>query len=313
MRSVAYVVTLFNKAAYLPHVLAGLSAQTGEHEKSFVFVDDGSTDETVAILRSRTESWKNVTIVEQRNLGPSLALNAGLEHAQADYIKPVDGDDVLMPHATEVLIGAIERTGCPVAYATYEIQPTYTTDDSIYDLTSREGPVYAKETINREMLRLSLRSAQTNPSVWLARREAVTAAKGCDPAVFVQDYSLELRLAAHCDFVKVDAPLVWLLRDGSDRLSHQEAQTLHDINRAVINLLLQDPSVPESDRRYGLKRTSGRAWSWASRHNGTSIFSRHYLDYVLASIGCLTLTDEVANRLCQPFQKTNEIRLPDNI
>ena len=49
-----------------------------------------------------------MTILAQANAGPAAALNVGLRLARGDYIKPMDGDDVLLPWATRRLIEAIE-------------------------------------------------------------------------------------------------------------------------------------------------------------------------------------------------------------
>lgn len=310
MTRVAYVVTLYNKSAFLPHMLAGLHNQIGTFERSFIFVDDGSTDDTLNKLRALTVDWENVTILEQPNLGPSAALNRGLETVDADFVKPVDGDDILTPYATALLLEAIERSGCSVAYANHSLQGRYDVRDDPGTLLDRQTVPNAPWQVETRMLRLSLRSAQTNPTVWLARTSAVDAAGGCDPAIFIQDYSIELRLAVLGPFVRVDAPLVLLLADSPDRLSRQEAQTLHDVNFAVLRLLGEHPEIPRSLARYGLKRAAGRAWAWARRHNRKSVLSREYWWYLRACVGWIRPTAAVAEDLTKPFRETVHIRLP---
>jgi glycosyltransferase involved in cell wall biosynthesis len=119
---ISYVVTFYNKVPYLPYLLAGIAGQQGDFDKQCIFVDDGSTDGTVALLRELTADWPNVTIIEQPNQGPAIALNAGFTRVTGDFIKPIDGDDILLPWATNDLLRALQETQCGVAYANMKMQ-----------------------------------------------------------------------------------------------------------------------------------------------------------------------------------------------
>ena len=100
---VSFIVTVYNKALYLPFVIRGLARQEGEFEREFIFVDDGSTDDSVKILGELKETLPGrVEIIEQDNSGPSMATNKGFEISTGDIIKFVDGDDVLMPWTTKL-------------------------------------------------------------------------------------------------------------------------------------------------------------------------------------------------------------------
>ena len=59
----------------------------------FIFVDDGSTDETFHHLRAIARNDKRVRVIRfRRNFGQTAALSAGLDHARGDIIIPMDGD-----------------------------------------------------------------------------------------------------------------------------------------------------------------------------------------------------------------------------
>src|SRR5208282_1239161 len=96
MPRVSYVVTIYNKAAYLPYLIEGLANQEGEFEREHIFVNDGSTDDSLAVLRGLAAAWPRVKIIDLPNGGPSLAMNAGLRAASGDFIKPVDDDNMLV-------------------------------------------------------------------------------------------------------------------------------------------------------------------------------------------------------------------------
>ena len=81
--AVAFVVPVYNKARWLPRVLEQIAAQRGSFAREYIFVDDGSTDGSLSVLKRHTAGWRNVTIVEQANHGPAHATNRGIERATA--------------------------------------------------------------------------------------------------------------------------------------------------------------------------------------------------------------------------------------
>ena len=52
MTGVSYIITVYNKAPFVAYMLAGLKSQSGDFEKQFIFINDGSTDESMQIIRT---------------------------------------------------------------------------------------------------------------------------------------------------------------------------------------------------------------------------------------------------------------------
>ncbi len=307
MPSVSYVITIYNKAPALPFLLAGLGAQEGNFDREFIFIDDGSTDGSVDMLRNLTTDWCNVTIVSQANAGPSVALNAGFRRARSDYIKPMDADDLLLPGATAQLIEAIEITGCSVSYGS----PAAPYDVDGSPENALIGHYGSPERVARQddALRRSLERAQTNPSAWLARAEAVRACGGCDERVFIQDYSVELRLAARGPFARLHQPIFASPSELPGRLSDNQAQTLHDMNLALAHFLAERPALPRDLARLGFSRAAARAWAWARRRGGKGVTSREFRLLCGARLGLLAPTAANLHATCRTFTETNFIRL----
>ncbi len=89
------VVPAYNEAEVLPEfhrrVTEVMLATGADYE--IVYVDDGSTDETVMILNNLRERDKAVAIIElSRNFGKEVAISAGLDHAQGDAVITIDAD-----------------------------------------------------------------------------------------------------------------------------------------------------------------------------------------------------------------------------
>ena len=108
---VSFVVPVYDKAPYLPGVLERLAAQRGDFDREYIFVDDGSTDGSLAILKERTAGWPDTSIVEQANHGVAHATNRGLERARMPFVKFCDADDLLVDGATQALLDALSRGG----------------------------------------------------------------------------------------------------------------------------------------------------------------------------------------------------------
>jgi polyisoprenyl-phosphate glycosyltransferase len=116
---VSVVIPCFNEEAVirktherLVSVLEALSDMTFE----LVFVDDGSRDATLQILREIHSSDHRVRVVSfSRNFGHQFAVTAGLEHAAGDAVALIDAD---LQDPPEVLCDMLEhwRRGADVAY-----------------------------------------------------------------------------------------------------------------------------------------------------------------------------------------------------
>lgn len=299
---ISYLVTLYNKAAFLPDVWAALRDQQGDFAREYIFVDDGSTDETLALLRALTAGRDDVVVLSQANAGPARALNAGLQRARGAYVKLMDGDDVLLPWATQWLLDAMGEAHAVVSWP--ELQWRYTPGAAP---RWAEPPRPAPERL--DLLPLALKRAHTMPSLWLVRRAALLACGGCDTGVFIQDYSLELRLAAHGLVALLRAPLVAFPEEAPGRLSDNQAQTLHDVNVAALRFLAAH-ELPRRLHRLTLERAVGRAYLWAARRGAPGLAPGLLWRRWLAMAGLLPSAWASEARLTAPFRATHPIRVP---
>ena len=188
---VSFVVPVYNKQRFLPHVIAGLAAQHGDFPREFIFIDDGSTDGSAAALAQHVGALNNARVISQTNVGPSVTTNRGLRAAQYPLVKLVDGDDVLLPDATLRLMTALARH--PEAVVAYG-QSAYYTDaaDALARIAMPPATEQPPERIEHALKGL-LRECYLGPSNCLIRRDAALKVGGSDERVFVQDYSLLLR------------------------------------------------------------------------------------------------------------------------
>jgi glycosyltransferase involved in cell wall biosynthesis len=85
------VVCVYNEAENILPLLRQISEALSGMDYEIVYVDDGSTDNTLDQLK--TSGYKNLRIVEfRRNYGQSAALVAGIQYAEGEWIATMDGD-----------------------------------------------------------------------------------------------------------------------------------------------------------------------------------------------------------------------------
>lgn len=90
--AVSIIVPCYNVAPYLDKCMESLTLQTlGDLE--IISVNDGSGDDTPAILRAWAERDGRIRVVDRENGGLSAARNTGMALAGGEYIGFVDPDD----------------------------------------------------------------------------------------------------------------------------------------------------------------------------------------------------------------------------
>jgi glycosyltransferase involved in cell wall biosynthesis len=91
MKELSVVITVMNEEANIAPLLGAIRSALGGLDYEVVFVDDGSTDRTVAEIRSHADA--RTRLVELRkNYGQSTAMTAGIDHSAGRYIALLDGD-----------------------------------------------------------------------------------------------------------------------------------------------------------------------------------------------------------------------------
>jgi glycosyltransferase involved in cell wall biosynthesis len=266
--AVSFVVTVYNKRRYLAEVLASLAAQEGEFERETIVVDDGSTDGSREVIEEFAPRLPGCRLIAQANKGPSVATNRGIRAAAMPFVKLLDGDDLLAPYATRELLDGIERLDTAVMIgAGMGYRPGA--------IPAWPGIAQAAPRLLADPLAALVRSIWFTPSNMLIRRDVLAASGGCDERVFVQDYTLALRLAAFCRFGLSDSVVAATPEAGDEqRLSTNKAQILHDLNLAMLLFLDDRPDLPARYRRLACRRMAGRAWKWARREAGRPLLSR---------------------------------------
>jgi hypothetical protein len=302
---VTHLVTVYNKAAYIEEVLKAIRRQQGDFARQCVIVDDGSTDGSGEIVARTIADWPEAELIRQPNGGPAAATNRGLERAAMPFIHIVDGDDILAPHATRVLLRAQAQSGCGLIYGQGS---WYASPDEI---RFPEEPSEITVEVLDDTLYTAIRRGIAGSSALLVSTEAFRRVGGCDPEIFVQDQSLPQRLATVTTIGTIDHLLCLGPRFEPGRvMTSLSAQVLHDQSLTALHTLRDNPHLPPRFRRLVQRQVTGRAWKWALRKEGDSVLSRAYWRFVLAHCPFVVMSDRTLELALEPYGRRQRIRRP---
>lgn len=106
------LVPTYNQAQYVGQALDTLLRQT-DPDWEAVVVNDGSTDDTPAVLAHYSELDGRIRVIHQLNGGTGSALNAGLRHARGEWVCWLSSDDFFDARKLEIHRRAIaQHPGC---------------------------------------------------------------------------------------------------------------------------------------------------------------------------------------------------------
>jgi glycosyltransferase involved in cell wall biosynthesis len=108
-KTVSVVIPTYNEARYIKGCLTSLLAQRKDLLEIIV-VDDGSTDETIALIQELATKYPIIRLLKQKHLGPGAARNKGAKVAQGTILVFVDADMEFEHSFIQHLVKPISQT-----------------------------------------------------------------------------------------------------------------------------------------------------------------------------------------------------------
>lgn len=109
---VSIIIPVFNAQQYLAETINSALSQTWPN-KEIIIVDDGSTDNSLAIAKSFSNPA--IRTFKQENKGASAARNKGLLEARGEYIQFLDADDLLSNDKIELQVNLLQGENSAIA------------------------------------------------------------------------------------------------------------------------------------------------------------------------------------------------------
>ena len=121
MLAVSVVIPVYNAEKYIEKCIESLVHQT-LISTEYIFVNDGSTDESLKVLELYQKKDNRIKIVNQSNQGVSAARNAGLNNATGNYIGFVDADDYLATDMFQKLYEAALKVDADIVSSNFTVE-----------------------------------------------------------------------------------------------------------------------------------------------------------------------------------------------
>ena len=100
MAAISVLMTVYNCDKYLQEAIDSILNQTWS-DFEFIIVDDGSTDNSLQILKEYTDPRIKVITYEE-NKGVAHARNVGLEQCTSEFVAIMDADDIALPDSLKL-------------------------------------------------------------------------------------------------------------------------------------------------------------------------------------------------------------------
>ncbi|MDR2962974.1 MAG: glycosyltransferase [Bacteroidales bacterium] len=101
-KKVSIIIPVYNVEDYLRNCLDSVVNQTFR-DIEIILIDDGSTDNSLEIMKEFAEQDVRIKIISQQNSGVSTARNKGFKEANGEYFLFVDSDDTILHNSVEIL------------------------------------------------------------------------------------------------------------------------------------------------------------------------------------------------------------------
>lgn len=91
---ITVIIPIYNLSKYLRNCLESVINQTYK-DLEIICINDGSTDDSISILKEYEEKDDRIIIIDKENEGVSAARNEGIEKSNGEYLFCIDGDDYI--------------------------------------------------------------------------------------------------------------------------------------------------------------------------------------------------------------------------
>jgi hypothetical protein len=239
------IIPTFNRAALLADTLRSVFAQRFT-DFEVIVADDGSTDDTAAVL---AQYGSRLSVVRHRNQGPGAARNLAAQSAIGQYLAFLDSDDVWFPWTLDVYASIVIGT---------RPSPIFIAGKPRVFSAAADSRAIVETPVNIAAFADYYASGREwrwySASSFVIRADAFRSVAGFTAVrINGEDADLAMRLGIAGPFVQVVAPLTFGYREHGGSLVSETARTVDGVQYALR--MEQQQRYPGGSERARERRT----------------------------------------------------------
>ncbi len=174
---ISVIVPVYNAEDYVEQCVKSIADNTLK-DIEIICVNDGSTDNSLDVLKKLSQQDNRIVVVDKKNGGPSETRNAGIELARGEYISFIDSDDYIHEKTYEFLYSEAKKDNLDQIYFSAAsffdgegIQHKYSAFDDLY----KRRRDYSGLTSGRELFIKMTGNGEFRPSpcMLISKREFI--------------------------------------------------------------------------------------------------------------------------------------------
>jgi len=225
---VSVIMPVYNTAPYLAACLESVLKQEAV-DFELIVIDDGSTDESPAILEDFARRDARIRRRTKKNEGQGLARNRAFEDCRGEFTVFVDSDDILHPAYLSTMLRVQSELDADAVYCRY-----HNFYDDKVPMPAAVGAVRGERTGHRK----AIMNFEACPPLYLFRSSTLRAARLSFPGYFHEDEAEIFRLLLHCEsIVDLNACLYYYRRHEGSTTGLRPNRRTADIVMVVERLL----------------------------------------------------------------------------
>ena len=232
-------MSVYNGEPFLSESIESVLAQSFQ-DFEFIIVNDGSTDDTSAILEKYQNVDPRIHIVNNdKNIGLSASLNKGLQLARGGLVARMDADDICAGNRFEKQIGFLEQ------HPKIDVCGSYV---SAFSAQSKRVWTYPKDPVEANC-HLLFNSPVAHPAVMLKKASLQRHNLQYDPSCqAAQDYDLWARASGCMQIANIDEVLLeYRLHDGQigQSAGGLQSEAANAVRLRLLKKLSLEPTTEE--------------------------------------------------------------------